>query len=358
MNPVEKYRRLVGTWLLGMCALVLIMIVVGGLTRLTESGLSMVEWRLFMGMIPPLSDADWSDVFEQYQQYPEYQQINVGMTIDEFKRIFWFEYIHRMLGRFIGLAFALPFSAFLAVKAIPRRLLPKLVVLFVLGGGQGLIGWWMVKSGLVDRPDVSHIRLTVHLGMAFLLYVALLWSGLTHLRANTIPISSRRRGLSRLATTAVGLVFLTVLSGGLVAGMNAGSQFNTFPLMNGQLIPDGLLVQQPLYLNFISNLMTIQFDHRLLGTTSATLITVLWAVGRRSVDGKARTALNAAFVMVLVQFSLGIATLLSVVWLPLASLHQTGAVILLTVLVWLSHELWRPQASQLDCEEADLRASN
>ena len=339
-----------------MCGLVLIMIVVGGLTRLTESGLSMVDWRLFMGMIPPLSVADWQGVFKEYQQYPEYQQINVGMTIEEFKKIFWFEYIHRMLGRFIGLAFALPFTAFLVLKAIPRRLLPKLVVLFVLGGGQGLIGWWMVKSGLVDRLDVSHIRLTTHLGMAFLLYVALLWTGLTHLRASTAPINTHRRNLSCIATAAVCVVYLTVLSGGLVAGMNAGSQFNTFPLMNGQLIPDGLLVQQPWYSNFIGNLLTIQFDHRLLGTTSATLVLVVWGVGRKRVEGRALLALNAALTMVLVQFSLGVATLLSVVWVPLASLHQTGAVVLLTILVWLSHELWRPRASMPAAEETNVRS--
>ena len=348
MDSVEQNRRAVGNWLLAMCGLVLVMIVVGGLTRLTQSGLSMVEWQPILGSIPPLNHDDWMVAFEKYQQYPEYQKVNQGMSLKDFKFIFYFEYGHRMLGRFIGLSFALPFVYFLSKKAISRSFMPWLFVLFCLGGAQGLIGWWMVKSGLIDRPDVSHYRLTVHLSMAFMLYLALLWTGLNYRRG--LPLNqhvSKRRAAAALLL----LGYVTVQSGGLVAGLNAGSQFNTFPKMAGQWIPDGLFVQQPWYTNMTENLMTVQFDHRMLAITTATL-SIAFAIrhlrGQR--NSRVKKALWGLLLAVSFQVTLGISTLLSVVWLPLASAHQTGAVVFLSSLIWVLHELSFAQEDSLATE--------
>ena len=329
----------IGYWLLCVAAVVFFMIAVGGLTRLSHSGLSMVEWKPIMGTLPPLSNADWQEMFTKYQDSPEYQKVNKGMSLDEFKSIFWFEYGHRVLGRFIGLIFALPFAYFLITKQIKRSLIPRLIILFILGGAQGVIGWWMVKSGLVDRPDVSHYRLTVHLGMAFLLYVALLWTGLEQLRKDVGPAHSH----SRYAMVLLTMVYFTVLSGGLVAGLDAGQQFNTFPLMAGQLIPEGLFVQIPWYQNLTENTMTVQFNHRTLAITTALLILCFWYfLGRTKLSRWGNIARHAMFFAVILQVTLGISTLLTFVWVPLASAHQMGAVVLLSSMVWLVHELRRP----------------
>ena len=334
----ETYRKNVGIWLLFMCALVFVMVVVGGLTRLTQSGLSMVEWRPIMGIIPPIGESGWIEVFEKYQNSPEYQQINQGMSLSEFKKIFWFEYGHRVLGRIIGMAFFFPFVFFLYKKAIPSKLFPRLIGLFVLGGMQGVIGWWMVKSGLVDRPDVSHIRLTIHLGMAFLLYILLLWTGLTHLRHRQIAVENQIR--YRVGFVLIAMVYTTVLSGGLVAGLNAGSQFNTFPLMAGQWIPDGLYYMVPWYNNIFENLMTIQFNHRYLAMTTGFLVICFFFWNQKlPLEKRGTYARYSMLCMVVIQISLGIATLLSAAWLPLASLHQTGAILLLTTVVWTTHEI-------------------
>jgi heme a synthase len=334
----EMYRKKVGLWLLFMCGLVFVMVVVGGLTRLTQSGLSMVEWRPIMGTLPPFGEVGWTEVFEKYKNSPEYQKINLGMSLAEFKKIFWFEYGHRLLGRIIGLAFFFPFLYFLYKKAIPTKLLPQLIGLFFLGGMQGVIGWWMVKSGLVDRPDVSHLRLTVHLGMAFLLYVLLLWTGLTHIRKRQFCSAFQSR--YRAGLVLITLVYTTVLSGGLVAGLNAGAQFNTFPLMAGQWIPKGLYYMEPWYTNIFENMMTIQFNHRYLAITTATLVlSFFWWNRRINIGKRGSIARYSMLFMVLTQVGLGIATLLSAAWLPLASLHQTGAIILLTTVIWTTHEI-------------------
>ncbi len=334
----EKHRREVSLWLLFMCGLVFVMVIVGGLTRLTQSGLSMVEWRPIMGILPPIGETGWIEVFEKYKNSPEYQKINYGMNLSEFKKIFWFEYGHRVLGRIIGMAFFFPFLYFLVKKAIPTNLLPKLVGLFFLGGMQGVIGWWMVKSGLVDRPDVSHLRLTVHLGMAFLLYVLLLWTGLTHLRNR--PVCKQFKIRYRTGFALIVLVYTTVLSGGLVAGLNAGAQFNTFPLMAGQWIPSGLYYMEPWYTNIFDNMMTIQFNHRYVAMTTGFLVVCFFAWNRNIDIGKSgNVARYTMLFMVVIQVSLGIATLLSAAWLPLASLHQTGAIVLLTTVIWTTHEI-------------------
>ena len=341
MTQIERYRRQVGIWLLGMSAQVLSMIVLGGMTRLTDSGLSMVEWKPIMGSLPPLNQDDWTIAFEKYQQYPEYQKLNQGMSLSDFKQIFFFEYSHRMLGRFIGLAFAVPFVFFWLKKAISKKMLPSLLILFILGGAQGLIGWWMVKSGLVDRPDVSHYRLTVHLSMAFLLYIALLWTGLTTIRG--APKTTRYHRLGRFGIILLLLAYLTILSGGLVAGLNAGAQFNTFPKMAGEWIPAGLFILKPWYLNFTENLMTVQFDHRLLAITTFTLSLLFFKLSRNAETSK--NIKRAFFGMVLalcLQVTLGITTLLTVVWIPVALAHQSGAVIFMSSIIWVLFELYYP----------------
>jgi len=336
---METSSKRIAYWLFTVAVVVFFMIAIGGLTRLTQSGLSMVEWKPIMGTLPPLSDADWQEMFEKYQQSPEYKKINKGMNLEDFKGIFWFEYGHRVLGRFIGLIFAVPFAFFVITKQIKRALIPRLLFLFVLGGLQGLIGWWMVKSGLVDHPDVSHYRLTVHLGMAFLLYIALLWTALEQFRQK----AEEKHRYAVPAMLILGMIYATAMSGGLVAGLDAGQQFNTFPLMAGKLIPEGLFIQSPWYHNITENVLTVQFNHRLFAMSTAAVIVGFWYVlGQTSLTRMANRARHMMLIAVLLQFILGVSTLLSFVWIPLASAHQMGAVVLMTSMVWLTHELWRP----------------
>lgn len=336
MDSIEQHRKGVAWWLFGVSAMVLGMIALGGLTRLTESGLSMVDWRPLMGVIPPIGDAAWNQVFEQYKAYPEYQKVNMGMSLSDFKFIFYFEYGHRVLGRLIGMAFALPALYFGLRGAFSSSFRNRVIVLFFLGGLQGVVGWWMVKSGLVDRPDVSHYRLTTHLGLAVFLYVALLWTAFRHARGTVnYDWSTGAKWVAAL----LGMVYFTLLSGGLVAGLNAGAQYNTFPLMGGKLIPDGLFIRDPWFSNLTENLLTVQFNHRYLAITTATLILAFVAKKWSVVSKRQQRALLAMAAAVILQVSLGIATLLSVVWVPLASMHQMGAIILLSALVWGTHEL-------------------
>ena len=328
--PVEQYRKALCRWLLIVAAMVVFMIALGGLTRLTESGLSMVSWRP-QGSLPPMTPEDWAAAFEEYKPTPEGRLVNSEMTLSEFKVIYWYEYAHRQLGRLIGMVYFLPMLFFWFKGAVPSSLKPKLIGLLFLGGLQGFIGWWMVKSGLVDRPDVSHYRLTVHLGTAFLLYSSLLWVSWTHGHSTD---SLEKSPFSRFAAGVCGLVFLTVLSGGIVAGLNAGKGFNTFPLMAGELIPAGLLSQSPWYGNFTENPMTVQFIHRVLAISSAVVVCLFFFKANKGAKGRQVLATRLVLIGVLFQVGLGIATLLSVVWLPLASLHQVGAVLLLTLALW------------------------
>ena len=339
MDSIEKYRRAVSIWLFVVAAMVFSMIIVGGLTRLQNAGLSMVNWRPLVGIIPPLSEAEWQEVFAKYREFPEYQQINSvkGMSLTEFKFIFFFEYSHRVLGRLIGSVFALPALFFWFKKAFPKSMTPKMVLLFILGGAQGVIGWWMVKSGLVDRPDVSHYRLTVHLGMAVALYIALLWIGISHWKGK--GKSSHHKG-APFALILLGLVFLVLLSGGLVAGLNAGHMMNTFPLMNGEWIPRGLYRLDLGFWNLTENQIMLQFNHRYLALTTAGLIIWFWFwLKKQELTPLQKRASLFALLAVCLQVSLGITTLLTVVWVPVASMHQAGAVLLLSSLVWLNIEL-------------------
>ena len=337
-SPARALRR----WLLACAGLIAAMVLVGGLTRLTHSGLSIVEWKPISGVLPPLGADAWAAEFEHYKQYPEFKLVHSHFDLDDFKAIFWFEYVHRLLGRLIGMAFGAPLLWFIAKKAVNRALALKLTGLFLLGGMQGFIGWWMVRSGLVDRPDVSAVRLATHLGMALLLYAGILWTALDQSEGAPAPLPSP--ALARAATAIWAGVLLTALAGALVAGNDGGLTYNTFPYMGDGLVPPGLLAMRPWWLNPLQNPVTAQFDHRVLAISLATAVLAFrLALARAAIQGPARRAADLLVLVVLVQVSLGIATLLSVVWLPLASAHQLTALLLLTVATWQCHTLWRPR---------------
>jgi heme a synthase len=333
-------HRQVAAWLLLCCALVFAMVVVGGITRLTHSGLSMVEWQPIVGTIPPLDPAQWHETFEKYQRTPEYQKVNRGMSLDEFKGIFWWEYFHRLLGRAIGVVFFVPLLYFALRGKVDRALAGRLFVIFVLGAIQGAVGWYMVKSGLVDDPRVSQYRLTAHLGLAFLIYAAMLWTALELLSVERAPPSPARRRLHAYAAGLATLIFVMVLSGGLVAGIHAGLAYNTFPLMNGHVVPPEYLTLQPWYLNLFSNIAAVQFDHRLIAWLLFLLVPWFWFRARRlPLRPRARLASHLLLVALAAQIALGISTLLLVVPVPLAAAHQAGALILFSVALWVTSEL-------------------
>jgi len=337
----RRRHRAIAFWLLAVAAMVFIMVVIGGVTRLTHSGLSMVDWQPVTGWFPPLTEAAWRAVFQQYQQFPEYREVNAGMTLAEFKGIFWLEFIHRLWGRLIGVVFAVPFIVFLLKGWVDRRLAPKLVVMFVLGGLQGVLGWYMVKSGLVDRPDVSQYRLTAHLGAALLIYVYMLWVAFGLLAPEPGPAPRR---LSQFAVVLAAMVFVTAMSGGFVAGLDAGYAYNTFPLMDGELFPEHLFAVTPLYLNFFEDVTTVQFTHRLLAITTAALVVVFWfSAAKAPLAARPRLATHALLVAAVTQVMLGIATLVLIVPVPLAAAHQAGAVVLLTSALWAAFEVRQPR---------------
>jgi cytochrome c oxidase assembly protein subunit 15 len=319
----EKDRRAVAAWLLVCAAFVFAIVVVGGVTRLTRSGLSIVEWQPLVGAIPPLSEADWQALFAKYRETPEYKLVNFGMSLEGFKRIFWWEYAHRLLGRLVGIVFILPFLYFYFRKKLGNSLAWKLLGVFLLGGAQGALGWYMVKSGLVDDPRVSHFRLTAHLGLALAIFSAQLWLALDLLHAKKIPAS---RNLYWLPL----LVFLMALSGGMVAGLRAGAAYQTFPLMNGHVVPPEILVLEPWWRNFAYNMATVQFVHRGFFWVLAVLVPIVWWRAR----GAAAHFLLGAFVL---QAALGISTLLAGVPVALAAAHQAGAVIVLAAALWTAH---------------------
>ncbi len=314
--------RPVAVWLLICCAMIFAMVVIGGVTRLTESGLSITEWKPVTGALPPMSEAEWQAAFERYQQIPEYRERNPDMTLAEYKTIFWWEYVHRLWGRLIGAVYLLPFLVFVAQGRVRGALAWRLGGIFVLGGLQGALGWYMVQSGLADRVDVSPYRLTAHLGLALLIYAATLWTALDLLR----PPSAGRTTDHRAAWLAA-LVFLTMMSGGFVAGNDAGLIYNTFPLMDGQIVPPGYLDDSPWWINLFENAGAVQFDHRVLAMTTFVLALLYWWRARLDAAG-AGPHLVAG--MAIVQVILGISTLLLVVPIPLAALHQAGAVALFT----------------------------
>ena len=315
------------------------MIVVGGITRLTHSGLSIVEWQPIVGAIPPLDDAQWEAAFAKYRESPEFRLRNFDMTLEGFKGIFWWEYVHRLLGRVIGLAFFVPFVYFLARRRVESSLAWKLGGIFVLGGVQGALGWYMVRSGLVDDPRVSQFRLAAHLGLAFVIYGAMLWVALGLLTGEgRRPAASR--ALRRASAILVALVFVMILTGALVAGIRAGYAYNTFPLMNGHVVPPEMFMIEPWWKNFGYNMATVQFDHRALAWLLALVIGAIWWAARREAT-PSRAWSNALLGAFGLQFALGIATLLSTVHLVPAALHQAGSVLVFTCAIGLRHALRR-----------------
>jgi heme a synthase len=328
-------KRAVAIWLIGCAALVYAVLIVGGITRLTHSGLSIVEWQPLIGALPPMSDQAWAALFEKYRATPEYRLLNSGMTLGAFKQIFWWEYSHRLMGRLVGLVLLLPLLWFIRSGAVSRRLAWRLAVIFALGAMQGALGWYMVASGLVDNPRVSPLRLAAHLGLALLIIGALLWTAWDLWSA-----PARRRRVPGVAAATVAVVFLMALTGALVAGTKAGFAFNTFPLMDGRVAPPGLMQMSPWYLNFVQNVATIQFVHRAIAWTLIALVPTLWWWIRRSVPAPtARVESNLMLAALALQVALGISTLLSIVALPLAAAHQAGAVLLYAACLWTAHAL-------------------
>ncbi len=337
-----KSRRAVGVWLLALAALIVAMLAVGGLTRLTGSGLSITEWDPIVGAIPPLSHADWQDAFTKYQQIPQYRFENQGMTLEAFKGIFWWEWAHRFLGRFIGIAFFLPFVWFAVTGAITRKDWPRMLLLFVLGGLQGFVGWWMVESGLETRVSVSQYRLAIHLGMAVILLGAILWVALEYLRVPSPPLGERARVRGTASPVAayafVGLVFVQMMLGALVAGLHAGLVYNTWPSMDGRVFPENPFAQG--WLSFFENSGLAQFDHRIAAYAVAIFAWFFWQwLRRHKVGGMAARAADAVLVIVFIQIVLGIFTLLWQVPVALAASHQIVAALLFSAALWQAYEL-------------------
>lgn len=337
-------QKPIAIWLFICCALVFAMVVVGGVTRLTGSGLSIVEWQPLIGAIPPLNEADWEILLEKYRQIPQYHEVNKGMTLQEFKGIFWWEYFHRLLGRAIGLVFFVPFLYFLIRKQIDRPLGIKLLGIFILGGLQGLMGWYMVMSGLVNNIYVSQYRLTAHLGLAFIIYAAMFWvaTGLLSPTKKQQPSETENPAshLRRYSFYLTLLIFIMILSGGFVAGIHAGKAYNTFPLMDGHLVPPGLFVLEPWYRNFFENITTVQFDHRLIAWLLTLLVPLFWLRSmKHSLSPSVKMACHLLLLALILQISLGIATLLSAVPLELAATHQAGAMVLFTASLWVNRKL-------------------
>ncbi|MEQ9490446.1 MAG: COX15/CtaA family protein [Alphaproteobacteria bacterium] len=336
----DRSNRAVGLWLAATALMVFAMMIIGAITRLTESGLSIVEWRPLIGALPPLSEAEWQRVFDLYRKTSEYALENAGMSLEAFKTIFWWEYIHRLWGRAIGLVFALPFFWFLLRRKIPSGYVKHGWILLFLGGLQGVIGWWMVKSGFVDRSDVSQYRLAIHLAMAFLILGYLVWLAiglLTPAERTGQPVS---KGLRRLGVACHAIIFFTVVSGALVAGSNAGFIYNDWPFMNGEIIPGDLFFMTPVWINFFENHATIQFDHRLLAYLTLATVIATWLVSRRhALSPRARLSMNLLLVASVTQAALGISTLMLVVPLTLAVLHQAGAAITFCLSIWVMRAL-------------------
>jgi len=353
MSTITKmHARAIRLWLYAVATLVLAMVLVGGATRLTESGLSITEWKPVMGVLPPLNENAWQGEFEKYQAIPQYRELNRGMSLPEFKTIYWWEWTHRLLGRLIGAAFLLPFLWFLWRGWVAPSLRPRLWFIFGLGALQGAVGWWMVASGLADRVEVSQYRLATHLILACAIYVALIWTA-RRLGERPPPfpppLAGEERGTpsrlrdgdpgegARIRASAVALLVLVLAQiylGALVAGLRAGYAYNTWPLIDGALVPDSarLFFNTPLWRNFFENALTVQFDHRMLAYLLFVGALLHWVDVARTVKNEpARVGAFVLFAAIVLQVALGIATLLLQVPISIALLHQAAAMLVLTV---------------------------
>lgn len=332
-TPATPQNTAVRWWLIGVAALIALMVLVGGATRLTESGLSIVEWKPVTGTLPPLTEAQWQDAFDGYKKIPQYRELNAGMTLAEFKTIFWWEWGHRLLGRFIGVAYLLPFLYFLWRGALGSELQRRLWLIFALGGLQGAVGWWMVASGLTQRTEVSQYRLAVHLILALVIFAAVVW---TVRRMTVRPPAVAAPRLRPFSLVLLGLTFLQIYFGALVAGLRAGRAYNTWPEIDGALIPspDRLLFETPWWRNLFDNVLTVQFEHRM--TAYLLLALALWhAIDtlRARAAGAVTAGAWCLFAAVLLQAVLGIMTLLNQVPIDLALSHQAVAIVVLTIAV-------------------------
>jgi heme a synthase len=351
-------RRGIRLWLMGLFLLVVVMIAVGGLTRLTDSGLSITEWRPVTGAMPPMNDAAWASEFAKYQAIPEYQLQNKGMTLAEFKTIYWWEWGHRQLGRVIGLVWAVGFVGFLVARKIPVGWTGRLLVLGALGGAQGAIGWWMVSSGLGgDRLDVASYRLATHLGLAFVILGLIAWYVFLLGRSEADLMQARRvqdRKLYGLSTGLMHFAFLQILLGALVAGIDAGRYFPTWPLMNGSFfpadafyVPDGAGGTKAIWHAFFENAGLVQFIHRMSGYLLFAFGAVVWLRGRGSVHASTRMAFHGVMAMLVVQMAIGIATVMTVAQAHVAITHQLGAVVLWVLIIRARHLALYPMAGSI-----------
>ncbi len=339
---LAKAHKQIVIWLLTGCTLIAAMVVIGGITRLTGSGLSITEWKVIMGALPPFNQNDWQIVYEKYQQSPQFLKVNFNMGLDEFKGIFWWEYIHRLLGRLIGIVFLIPFVYFLVTgKFREKGLTKKLVVLFLLGAFQGFLGWFMVKSGLQDNPHVSHYRLAAHLITAFFVYGFTFWFalGLLYPKSSDQAVEPDTKKLKSLSLVLFFVLIVQIIYGAFVAGLKAGRIYNTWPKMGQLWIPEGLVSIQPTWINFFENLVTIQFIHRTIAIILVILTGAIWYVSKNLSTTKQRFAIYLLIAAVSLQFIIGVFTLLYAAPITLAVLHQAGALVLFTTTIFLNHRL-------------------
>jgi len=327
-------------WLFTGCFLIFAMVVIGGITRLTHSGLSMVEWNMIVGSLPPASDAEWQVPFEKYKQSPEYQLINNQFTLEEFKSIYWWEYAHRFLGRTISLVFLFPFFYFLIKKKFDRPFLKKMLVLLALGAFQGVLGWFMVKSGLQKEPHVSHYRLAAHLISAFTVFGFTFWYALDLLYPHAIEANETIKKLKRFTKIMFGVIVIQIIYGAFVAGLKAGLFYNTFPKMGETMFPETIISFEPFWKNFFENPAGVQFVHRYVAYVVFTMVILAWAkTAKPEFSQQQKTAANIMLIIVCVQFLLGLLTLLYVVPITLGILHQAGAFALFASSLFFLHSL-------------------
>lgn len=333
---MKKDNKKVIYWLLTGCTLIFIMVIVGGITRLTDSGLSISNYKLITGTIPPIDEVEWQAAFDLYKQYPEYQKLHYHFTLEDFKSIYFWEWLHRLIGRLIGLVFIIPFIYFLVTKQLTKATFKKCLVLLVLGGFQGFLGWYMVKSGLVDMPDVSHYRLAAHLTTAFLTFAASLWVALDLLYPNKKTIDVKFRNLIIISYI---ILIIQIIYGAFVAGLKAGLLHNHWPFMNeSKFIHETVYVLEPFYKNFIENPSGIQFVHRTLAYLVLASILTLWYKSRKmSLTLLQQKGIDALLILVIFQFLLGVFTILLAVPLWLGVAHQIGAFFLLSAMTFTLH---------------------
>jgi heme a synthase len=335
---MKKDNKKVVYWLLTGCALIFTMVIVGGITRLTHSGLSISNYKLISGTIPPLNELEWHDAFELYKQYPEYQKLNKHFDLQDFKDIYFWEWLHRVLGRFIGLVFLIPFIYFLIRKQLTKPTIKKTIILLCLGSFQGFLGWYMVKSGLVDNPDVSHYRLAAHLTTAFITFAYTFWVALDLIFPDKKAVNITFRNLVCFGLL---ILLLQIIYGAFVAGLDAGFIHNHWPLMNeSQFMHNTVYIEQsPIYKNFIEGKSGVQFVHRILAYIVVLTILIIWRKGRKlKLNKYQKNGINLLLIMVGVQFLLGVLTLIFhvPVWLGVA--HQVGAFILLSIMTFTLHK--------------------